>query len=200
VEASGRCGIHELLRQYGGDQLGKTGDGNKVQDAHMYYYLAALHEREADLKGHRQIEALDEIEADFENVQAAWERAVQERTYKMIDRAVMSLALFCDMRTHWTRGYEVFDIARQQLAPQIGELPHPVYGKVLIRYNRSDQVKIHFQQALTIAREHHNQIEEAECLVRLSRAMLEDKAYEQTIALMQESLATAREVGEVQQT
>jgi predicted ATPase/DNA-binding CsgD family transcriptional regulator len=196
LDASGRGDLHELLRQYAEEQLEKTGDENQVRDAHMHYYVAALHQREADLKGRRQLEALNEIEADFENVQVAWEWAVRERAYPVIDRAVMSLGLFCSMRDHWARGFHLFDRAREQLAPRPGEAPHPVYGKVLSRHNHGDQVTTHVEQALTIAREHHDRIEEGECLASLSWVMYGDKKHEQAITLIQESLAIFREVGD----
>ncbi len=76
---SGRLEIHELLRQFAQEQLDKTpGDSLSAQEAHAAYYAAFMQERWVDLKGNRQILALSEIEADIENVRAAW-RTYQEQ-------------------------------------------------------------------------------------------------------------------------
>jgi predicted ATPase/DNA-binding CsgD family transcriptional regulator len=74
---TGRLEIHELLRQFVQEQLDKTpGDSLYAHAAHAAYYAAFMQERWVDLKGNRQIMALSEIEADIENVRAAW------RTYQ----------------------------------------------------------------------------------------------------------------------
>jgi predicted ATPase/DNA-binding CsgD family transcriptional regulator/tetratricopeptide (TPR) repeat protein len=70
---SGRLEVHELLRQYAQEQLEEWPEASvTTQDAHASYYAAFMEERWADLKGHRQMLALAEVEADIENVRAAW--------------------------------------------------------------------------------------------------------------------------------
>src|SRR5207248_6919152 len=96
VTATGRYDMHELLRQYNEEYLQKSGDTAAARTAHSTYYLGFLHQREADLKGRRQLAALDEVEADFENVSAAWRWAASQKAYETIDQALESLYLFCE--------------------------------------------------------------------------------------------------------
>ncbi|MCB9451063.1 MAG: hypothetical protein H6672_06465 [Anaerolineaceae bacterium] len=73
--------IHELLRQYAEEQLAAAGETESVHDAHSAYYAHFMVKRENDLKGGRQVEALHEIEADWENVRAAFHHLIQGRSY-----------------------------------------------------------------------------------------------------------------------
>ena len=87
----GRYELHELLRQYVADKLETSGEANAARDAHSVYYADFLYQREEDLKGRRQLGALDEIEADFENVRAAWIWAIKQMNYTVIGQLLRSL-------------------------------------------------------------------------------------------------------------
>src|SRR5436305_12227069 len=60
----GRYEIHELLRQYGAERLTETQQGARIRDKHGRYFADFMARREADLKGRRQLAALNEIAAD----------------------------------------------------------------------------------------------------------------------------------------
>jgi predicted ATPase len=70
---SGRLEVHELLRQYAQDYLEKmTEISSSVHEAHAYHYATFMQDHWENLKGSQQMRALAEIEADMENVRAAW--------------------------------------------------------------------------------------------------------------------------------
>ena len=70
---SGRLEVHELLRQYAQEQLGEKPVANlSAQEAHAAFYAEFMQQRWQHLKSDRQMQALEEIEADIENVRAAW--------------------------------------------------------------------------------------------------------------------------------
>src|SRR5690606_33646837 len=77
LSATGRYDIHELLRQYGAEQMA-AGEAATVQQRYIEYYLEMLHTLEPEIKAHRQVEVLDMIKADFENIRNAWQLAIQE--------------------------------------------------------------------------------------------------------------------------
>jgi len=130
--SSGRYEIHELLREYAAERLGAAGQADATRDAHSAYYVEFVTQRRWDLRGRRQIAALDEIEADFENVRQAWRWAVQKKRYTAIGQSSDSLYAFCDMRSCAHEGEDLFRMARDGLAPQPGEEPHPAWGRVLL--------------------------------------------------------------------
>ena len=108
---SGRYDIQELLRQFALEKLYEVGEAEAIRDAHMRYYADFIQIRTPDIKGRRQLEGLNEIEADFENVRAAWLRAVEHADYPMIDKMVEGLALFCDMGARYHDGNNLFQQA-----------------------------------------------------------------------------------------
>jgi predicted ATPase len=95
---AGRYEIHELLRQYGAEQLIAANQAEPVQQTYIDYYLGLLYRLEPDIKGHQQLAALDIIAADFENMRHAWQHAVEQRRYVALSQAVESLHWFADMR------------------------------------------------------------------------------------------------------
>ena len=63
VDEDGRYDLHELIRQLSAEHLAADSDVEyETRDRHSGYYCAFLAERDGDLKGGRQKEALDEIE------------------------------------------------------------------------------------------------------------------------------------------
>lgn len=90
--STGRYELHELLRQYAADRLraeriGGSPDGvDVVRERYIAYYAAALEHWAKELKGHRQQEALAEMEADGENIRAAWEWALERGQIERLDQ------------------------------------------------------------------------------------------------------------------
>ena len=87
--------IHELLRQFAEKKLKRDIQQVKeTQDRHSAFYLAFLQRQEAQLKGAGHLTAMAEIEADIENVRAAWNWAVAQIRLGDIDQSLESLTLF----------------------------------------------------------------------------------------------------------
>ena len=77
-EPNGRYQIHELLRQYAEARLEATPDEMlRIHNLHTTYYARFLDERNNDLNGGRQRDASLEIEAEIDNIRAAWSWAVE---------------------------------------------------------------------------------------------------------------------------
>jgi predicted ATPase/DNA-binding SARP family transcriptional activator len=141
----GRYEIHELLRQFGEEQLLASGAAGEIRKAHSQNYLQVLVLHTPDLKGHRQAAALEEIEAEFRNIRAAWEWALRNKDISSIGQAVEGLYLFCDLRGRQQEGAELLQAAQEQFKPEIGKELGLVYGRLLTylsvlrtRYLRND--------------------------------------------------------------
>lgn len=115
ADGADRYTAHELLRQYAEEKLETAGQAGPIRDAHKDYYLAAVTQREADLKGGRQLEALEEIEADLDNVRAAWVWALEQGDERAIDQSLESIYLFFYMRSRNQEGWSLFRQALQRL-------------------------------------------------------------------------------------
>jgi len=194
--ASGRYAVHELLRQYAEEQFEISGNLETVRNAHCIYYAKFMEERLVEMLGPQQIKALDEIEAEFDNVRQAWRWAVDQKNYDAIDRASESLFVYSDMRSRELEGITLIEEAREQLAPQPGEEPHPVWGHLLLpwydlliqsegRLEDEQEIKKQAQVCLEYAnkREDHLGIAHANILLGHFVAPI------QAIALYEEALA-----------
>ncbi len=117
LNAAGRYDVHELLRQYGAEQLEAAGQTETVQRAHIDYYLGLLCQLEHNIKTQQQITALDTIAADFENMRYAWQLAIQQRHFEALSQAVESLHLFADMRGRYHEIVALLQAAVEQFPP-----------------------------------------------------------------------------------
>jgi predicted ATPase/DNA-binding CsgD family transcriptional regulator len=117
LNASGRYEVHELLRQYGAEQLEAAGQTGATERAYIAYYLGMLHHLEPDIKAERQLAALDAIAADFENVRTAWQWAIQRQQFAALDQAVESLHWFADMRGRYHDVVHLLQRAVEQFPP-----------------------------------------------------------------------------------
>lgn len=114
--SAGRYDVHELLRQFGEEQMDAEGL-EQAQTAYIDYYLGMLGQLESGIKAHRQSESLDAIEADFENIRNAWLWAVERQYYHALDQAVESLNFYADMRGRYFEVVTLFQTALDRLSP-----------------------------------------------------------------------------------
>jgi tetratricopeptide (TPR) repeat protein len=115
AEGPDRYAVHELLRQFAEEKLEAAGQAGTIRDAHSRYYLQALAEKEIDLKGRRQLEALWEIEVDLGNVRAAWDYALDAGNWQEIDVALEGLSLYHYIHSKNQDGWSLLTRALAQL-------------------------------------------------------------------------------------
>ncbi len=115
-EPDGRYQVHELLRQYAEGRLETMPDETiRIRDLHSAYYTHFLHEREQDLTGGRQRDASLEIEADLDNIRAAWAWAVEHSRVEAIEQAQYALFMFSAIHSRYAEAKSAFEKAAQML-------------------------------------------------------------------------------------
>ncbi len=129
---NGRYQIHELMRQYGEEHLRASGQFEETRTAHSDYFLKFLAEREPDVRGRRQEEAMLEIDAEFENVLSAWRWGCAHQNREGIDSALETIHLFCDMFGRYQDGTLLLEQAMAHLTPDTE--PDLSYGRMLTRH------------------------------------------------------------------
>ena len=113
---SGRLEIHELLRQYAQERLEEVPQACiAAQDAHAAYFGEFMRQGWQHLKGSGQMVALAEIEADIENVRAAWQYCLDQRNTPQLWNFIYGL-----WHVYWIRwwnhaGMELFGEAVRRL-------------------------------------------------------------------------------------
>jgi predicted ATPase/DNA-binding NarL/FixJ family response regulator len=119
---AGRYYIHELLRQYGEEQLFILGDLDTARDAHSAYYADFLQQRWRPLRTHQQVVTLNQIESEFENVRTAWHHMVEKYRATELSSSIYSIWLYCDLRCRFHEAIMLFEQAEDALCPA-GGLP-----------------------------------------------------------------------------
>lgn len=115
-EPNGRYQIHELLRQYAQTRLEtKTDEVIRIRDLHATYYARFLQERNRNLNGGRQREACLEIEADLDNIRAAWSWAVEHSIVEAINQSLHPLFQFYAIQSRLIEAIDAFENAAQML-------------------------------------------------------------------------------------
>ena len=113
---SGRYQIHELLRQYGAEQLAQSAvEEVAAHDAHCAYFCDFLHTRRTDVNSGRQREAFLEIRAELENIRAAWQWAIKRGRVHDIHKANYPFFLFFNAQGRYVEGINAFEKAIQAL-------------------------------------------------------------------------------------
>jgi predicted ATPase/DNA-binding CsgD family transcriptional regulator len=118
---SGRFEIHELLRQYAQERLEANPEANlAAHKAHAAFFAEFMKTRWEHLRGSRQTFALDELEADLENIRAGWHYYVDKADAKQLAKYIDTLWLFYWIRGWNHAGIELFEKTVKALDPLAG--------------------------------------------------------------------------------
>jgi predicted ATPase/DNA-binding CsgD family transcriptional regulator len=107
TDTNKRFAVHELLRQFGEGKLAETDELPMIQQKHATYFANFMAERKQDIKNNRQLEALDLIDADYENVRISWLYLVDQQQWEQLPKFLHSLGFYCNIRS---RGQEVLNL------------------------------------------------------------------------------------------
>ncbi len=193
----GRYAIPEALLPYVAEKLqSQPNEQQAVKTKHSRYFANFLQQREHNLKGGRQQEALAEINALIENVRLAWQWAVEMQDNATLDKAAPSLALFYEMRNDFQEGAAMFEMAAhlshaKALARQ---------GSFYHRLGRHEESLTLLQKSLSITQTldttEENQVDMAFALNNLGYVAWSASQYEQARIFYKQSLTIYRQIGD----
>lgn len=167
-----RFHAHELLRQYAEEKLLQADLDEQAHDDHARYYLTYLAAQAHSLKGAKQLATIAAIEVDFDNIREAWNWASAKRDFELLKSASETMYIFCLLQSRLDDGKALFDRARQNLAPEPGENPDPVWLSAGIRFysmaDNRDEISDRLILALQEAEERDDPFEVAYCLYNLA--------------------------------
>lgn len=103
---SGRYEVHELLRQYAEERL--SPDAELIKDKHSHYYLAWLVEIEPRLASKEYLKIIEEIDADMDNIRAAWDWAIERKHADAIAAVLLRLYETYETTSLFAEGVKVF--------------------------------------------------------------------------------------------
>lgn len=119
--SAGRYSQHELLQQFGAEQLAQEpAELAATQRRHALTFCGLLADRLAALRGAGQIEALREISAELDNVRRGWELAAAHGLDAALERAAEPLFHFFEIRCRFHEGRRATAEALAALAGRPG--------------------------------------------------------------------------------
>jgi predicted ATPase/DNA-binding CsgD family transcriptional regulator len=118
LDSGGRYQIHELLRQYGAEQLAAADDVDRAQARHAAYFIDFLDGLAADVGSGRQREALLAIKHELDNIRVAWLWAVVHGIADSLRRGSEALGLFYQFQGGYLEGMNLFSQATAALLAQ----------------------------------------------------------------------------------
>lgn len=193
----GRFRIHRLSREYARGKLQAAGAFEMTRDLHMQYFTEFMHSRETDIKGGAQLEGLDLIEADFENVRAAFRWAVSHHQHERVNGALESIFWYCSMRGRIQKGEELLKEARERFLLGTSEDEHPVQWRLIVRFHASgSEYRNQLRDCLEKAKASGARAEEAHFLWALGVNGYVDHEFDRAVADLEQSLALHRELGD----
>ncbi|MBL8163307.1 MAG: tetratricopeptide repeat protein, partial [Anaerolineae bacterium] len=115
-ESTGRYQIHELLRQYAAEQLSADSVENQhIHERHISYYMNLLRQHEPDLNSSRQQETIRELEAELDNIRAAWRHAVDNANVRALQKGAHAYYVLSDMRGRYLECIDAVEKAIKRL-------------------------------------------------------------------------------------
>lgn len=150
----GRYEIHELLRQYAVEQLEAAGEADIVQTTHRDYFSRLAQKWGKALKTPKQMQALNILDADFDNLRAAFQRAIETGKPEIIE-PFTELWYFYEIRERNAEGSKIFGMAIEVLKGHdsiaLGKL---LVGQAIFheRFYQYDQERLLAQEGVAILR------------------------------------------------
>lgn len=124
MEASGRFGQHELLRQYASEAFqGDIAAWQQAKDRHSSYYAAFLKQLGNSMRCPSQRQAFESVFVEFQNIRAAWLYLVEQRRYGALQEMLSGLVGFSRTGLLSTEFQQMMDAALEAFQD---ELDHPV--------------------------------------------------------------------------
>lgn len=192
-----RYNIHELLRQYGLEQLTQCGELTSTQQRHAIYFLALAESAEAELRGPQQKVWLDRLEDELDNLRAALSTALQRDP-------PTALALAVALGPFWRRRF--ISEGWHWLPAVLSAAPEPtplraralMFAGSLARLNgASVQGRTWLEESVSFWRTQHDSDNLGQALRHLGWAYYSLNA-NQSLACFEESLALFRQLGNQQ--
>ncbi len=109
-----RFSLHSVVRQFAWEKLNH--EGKSMRSRHARYYASFLQQCFPLIISDEQVNVLHRIEADWDNVAAAWNWAIRQQDTALLADMLRPLHLYLEVRGHYALGIELFTRAAEALA------------------------------------------------------------------------------------
>ena len=129
----GRFQLHEMVRQYAFERLSANpSEVETIRHQHAVFFASTLAELYSKALGGQQLELCSAIEADLENVRAAWQWGIDNRSSAVIGDAVGAFCMFGQYKSRYLESAEACQRADTALVDATNGEDRLVLAKVLV--------------------------------------------------------------------
>jgi tetratricopeptide (TPR) repeat protein/DNA-binding SARP family transcriptional activator len=212
-----RYDMHELVQQYAAEKLQSEPIAQRdAQERHVDYFASFLQQRAPLLKQGGQFKRLQELQAELENVRAAWRWAVRQSRFSALDRGLEGLSRYYTLAGHFQEAELALRAALDavQQAPgkrDAGSSGSRARRRLLVRLQNElgyfldeqgkyDQARVMAEEAARAAEANEDPHLQAAAALLRGRALMHQGAFEDARRQLEEALALAEMsgAGEVQ--
>jgi predicted ATPase/DNA-binding SARP family transcriptional activator len=128
-----RYDMHELIRQFATGYFSAYPEEQKeTQARHGKYYLTTFAGADGRLRSPAQREALAEWTAEIDNIRVAWNWAVTQSEFGLIEQALRAFAMLYETRGWYQEGIDTLDRAIDALEAAHGPSPADRTGRAAL--------------------------------------------------------------------
>jgi predicted ATPase/class 3 adenylate cyclase len=194
TQSESRYRMLETMRQYANEKLVESGKSDALRDHHLYYFLNLAETAAPHLIRPEQLEWLAQLDADYENLRAALEWALNKEIAEPSLRLCAGLGRYWYLRTFWLEGSKWMKstlsktahnptraekIARAQALYQDAELADQL--------DDLERMKTSAEQSLALAQEVSDNRELAIARFEVANALYRRGDYEHALPLLEQS-------------
>ena len=204
----GRYDLHELIQQFVTDQLaGHPEEQITIRAYHSEYFLALFGNSEKRLRGPAQSEALSELTLEMDNFRVAWDQAILQGQFALIEQALTSFLILYDIRGWYREGVDSLDRAidalekghRPSLPDRTDQVPlaHLLLARSYLAYQLAEyeQAQAMLERSLLILGPHNEPRIEGPVTIALGSVMLVMGNYGRALELLDKGLEIATSNG-----
>ncbi len=197
---NGRYQLHNVLRQYAAEKLAAS-QQQALPQQYADFYADWLHRQEKSLFTPAEIDVFQAIQADLDNVRAAWFWALNHESLPLLQQSLKSLRTFYNVQSRFQEGAEWLAQTAVILKPLAATNPSALmlYAQVLARWasfaawqGQNEQADALFTEALQYARQVNDPQELGFVLLNKGYLTIVSGDYETAGKEYQESLAHYR--------
>ena len=141
-----RYDLHELVRQFAAENLSKNNDEQiATQNRHSKYYLTSFGCADGRMHSPAQREALAEWTAEMDNIRVAWNWAIAEREFGLIEETLRAFAMLYETRGLYREGLDMLGRAIDRLEAAHGPSPTDRTGQAALGHLLTNRALLTFR-------------------------------------------------------
>lgn len=116
-----RYEFHELVKEFVGEKI-DAHQKQEVEERHCLYYLSLMANDLTNLADTLSKSDLNELRYEADNVCQAWQWAVQQAKFDLVEQSVQGIALFYCVLNLFEEGIDMFEQGKKQVESKIEDL------------------------------------------------------------------------------